>query len=149
LEYARIHRNSYKALFYIDATDEQSFLDGLLAIVDLIQINRASTFPSDDSMHVRKLAPLVKTWLSHRRSKWLIIVDNFDKPEDIDLWSAIPSSALGDVTVASRRSDAGEIGHWAPVEPMEEMESDEFLLKLAGYDLDKASDAEWSREISC
>ena len=145
LEYARIHCDSYKTLFYIDATDESSFLNGLLEILDLIHINGASAFPSDHSMHTRKLAPFVKTWLSHRKSKWLIIVDNFDKPEDVDLSSALPSSALGDVIVASRRSDAGEIGHWIPVEPMEEEESDELLLKVAGYDLDKVSDSERSR----
>jgi hypothetical protein len=142
LEYARIRCDSYKTLFYIDATDESSFFDGLLEILDLIQINGASAFPSDHSMHMRKLAPFVKTWLSNRKLKWLIIVDNFDKPEDFDLSSAIPSSALGDVIVASRRSDAGEIGHWIPVEPMEEIESDELLLKVAGYDLDKVGDAE-------
>jgi ubiquitin len=145
LEYVRIHRDSYNTLMYIDATDKQSFSDGLLEIVDLISISGGSAFPRDHAMHVRKLAPFVKTWLSNRRSKWLIIVDNFDNPEDIDLSSAIPSSILGDVIVASRRSDAGEIGHWVPVEPMEEMESDELLLKVAGYDINKVSDAEWSR----
>lgn len=149
LEYAQIHCDSYNTLLYIDATDEKTFLDGLLDIVNLIQINGGSAFPSDHAMHVRKLAPFVKTWLSHRRLKWLIIVDNFDKPEDIDLSSTIPSSTLGDVIVASRRSDAGEIGHWVPVERMEEIEADELLLKVVGYDLNKVSDAEWSALESC
>ncbi|KAN0071219.1 hypothetical protein V8E54_010650 [Elaphomyces granulatus] len=144
LEYARTHHESYRASFHVDATSKQTYIDGIVKIVDLIQMDGTNALPIDGSLPVQRLAPFVQTWLSRRRSRWLLIIDNYDDPKDIDQWSVIPSSGLGDVIITSRRSDAGKLGHSIPVEPMEDRESDELLLKMAGYDVNMASDTHWS-----
>jgi hypothetical protein len=145
LEYARLHSETYHVCFHVDATNNESFQDGLVNIVDMIQSSGSKIGRNEDTLALHTLAPTVKRWLSQCKSRWLLIFDSLDNPMEVKLASAIPSTGLGDVIITSQRSEAGALGHRIPVEPMENNESDELLLKCAGYNLDNITDTQCAR----
>ena len=73
----------------------------------------------------------VKSWLSQRRSRWLIIFDGYDNPHDIDLNYYIPTGSIGDVIVTSRQKAAERLGYGLTVDAMPDSEGQDLLLYLA------------------
>ncbi|OQV03704.1 hypothetical protein CLAIMM_08718 [Cladophialophora immunda] len=133
LAYAHRYAERYMLCFQIDATTEQTILESLAEIADMFDTEASVRQPGRNSPANRKLVPYVKLQLEQCKSRWLLIFDNYDNPAAVRLAPFLPRSLLGDIIVTSRRSDACALGHSIPVEPMEDDEAEELLLRLAGY----------------
>ena len=118
----------------LDASNKRTLLQGFASValeikqsmkLDPTQQQIGSGF--DDSTP----AIFVKSWLSQRKSRWLIIFDNHDSPQEVDLQSYIPRGSMGDVIVTSRRKNAERLGYGISVSGMEPTEAKDLLLSLA------------------
>jgi predicted ATP-dependent serine protease len=85
LAYASRHRKHYKNCLQIDASSKKSTLQGFAAAAAEIRAHLKENKISHERTSEETQVPFVKAWLSQRRSRWLIIFDNHDNPEEVEL----------------------------------------------------------------
>lgn len=134
LAYARRHRNMYKNCLQIDASSKRSLIQGFTAAAMEIraQLNLDPIQQQRDLDDVNALqVNFVKSWLSERKSQWLIIFDNHDNPAEVDLQWYFPRRSTGDIVITSRLKNAERLGYGVSVKGMNPPEAQGLLLKLA------------------
>lgn len=101
LAYARRHQASYSSVFWINATSELTVKAGFRAIAArLLKVQEMETL-SDDQAIARALE-----WLQNiRNTKWLLILDNHDDPDQFPLANYYPAAAHGSIIITTRLID--------------------------------------------
>lgn len=134
LAYARRHRNLYKNCLQIDASSKRSLIQGFtVAAMEIrAQLNLDPIQQQRDMDDINALqVNFVKSWLSERKSRWLIIFDNHDNPAEVDLQWYFPRRSMGDIVITSRLKNAERLGYGISVKGMNPPEAQDLLLKLA------------------
>ncbi|KFZ09362.1 hypothetical protein V502_08808 [Pseudogymnoascus sp. VKM F-4520 (FW-2644)] len=134
LAYARRHRNLYKNCLQIDASSRRSLIQGFtLAAMEIrAQLNLDPIQQQRDLDDINSLqVNFVKSWLSERKSRWLIIFDNYDNPAEVDLQWYFPRRSIGDIVITSRLKNSERVGYGISVKGMNPPEAQDLLLKLA------------------
>jgi ubiquitin len=133
LMFAQQARSDYSACIYIDASSNTTLQRSFTTIASNItlasrdlQTQSASQNPQEEGA-----IQLVKRWLSLRPSKWLIIFDNYDAPDEIDLTSYLPEQSTGDVLVTSRQNESGNLGTAIDLAPLNDGDATNLLISLA------------------
>ncbi|OBT98860.1 hypothetical protein VE01_03348 [Pseudogymnoascus verrucosus] len=144
LKYARLHRNDYTAVIWVDGTSPKTLassfnrissifpraLKGELQQRSNFQFSpRNSTTDLPATLHGGKLFDITK-WLrdSHDYS-WLVIIDNMDDPDMIDVVEQLIANwHHGHVIITSRNREASRLGTAIQVTEMELSEATELLL---------------------
>ncbi|KAL8860796.1 MAG: hypothetical protein Q9178_002826 [Gyalolechia marmorata] len=106
LEYCRRHRVSYRGIFWVDASSEA------LALQSYIHITIALSGESPPTIKEReKTIEIVKARIEDWNEPWLLVFDNYDKPDDFtDVRKFLPKSDRGHVIFTSRRRDLDRLG---------------------------------------
>lgn len=144
LKYARLHRNDYTAVIWVDGTSPKTLASSFKRISSVFppslkgriqrRNNRASSprFSTLDLPRTLYGGDLfdIRNWL--RKSpeySWLVIIDNMDDPDMIDvIEQLIVNWHNGHVIITSRNREASRLGTAIQVSEMELSEATELLL---------------------
>ncbi|KAF2740298.1 hypothetical protein EJ04DRAFT_548751 [Polyplosphaeria fusca] len=141
--YAKRHRNSYSAIFWLNINDEDSVKQSFAKMARQILRERptAARLSSVDlSEDLDGVVDAVKSWLSlPNNTRWLAIYDNYDNPKlpghDTDLTAVdirifLPESYQGSVIVTTRSSQV-EMGHKIKLRKLEGLQDGLRILSNA------------------
>jgi hypothetical protein len=124
VEYAHQHSVEYAYAFWATAALREALLSSYVVIAGLLKL------PEFDAKKQTLIVEVVMRWLaSHDR--WLLILDNVDRPDTIKPF--IPLKPTGHIVLTSRAQVFDAIGIVKPVElnVMSSEEGQTFLLKLS------------------
>jgi hypothetical protein len=128
IEYAYRYNHRYDAVFWIDVSDEQSFIDHLVILAQLLALQEQITARIATPYTITNLKLVVKQWLQALSDarRWLLILDNI---EDFALINDfIPSGGNGHVLMTVRAQAIGTIA--ASRHRLSEMSPEEGALLL-------------------
>ena len=105
LEYCRRKKdNPYSAIFWVDATTENSLKRSFQSISECIKVE------TDYLPNIDARVALVLKKLSSWTIRWLIVFDNYDSPDAFsNIRNFIPQSELGAILVTSRHPDSNAL----------------------------------------
>lgn len=141
IEYARLHKDQYKAVLWAVAESRESLLSDFVAIATVLNLPERNI--QDQSQTVRA----VKRWLE-TNTEWLLILDNADEPAIIEEF--LPEHAKGHILLTSRAQVFDSIGILNPIE-LEEMtpgDARDFLIKRTGRPNLEADEARALEELA-
>ncbi|OBT85618.1 hypothetical protein VE02_05176 [Pseudogymnoascus sp. 03VT05] len=120
--YAKRHKDSYSAIFWLNIKDEDSLKQSFAKIARQISREYPSTLQLSDvdiNESLDKVVDAVKAWLSRpNNTRWLMIFDNYDNPKlpinsdatAVDIRKILPESHQGSIIITTRSSQV-KIGH--------------------------------------
>jgi AAA+ ATPase superfamily predicted ATPase len=128
--YAKRHKDSYSAIFWLNIKDEDSLKQSFAKVAK--QISREHPLASqlsgvDVKENLDELIDAVKAWLSlPNNTRWLMIYDNYDNPKvasnmdpaAVDIHKLLPESYQGSVIITTRSSQV-KIGHLIRIRKLE------------------------------
>ncbi|KAL5325418.1 hypothetical protein ACEPPN_006543 [Leptodophora sp. 'Broadleaf-Isolate-01'] len=120
--YAKRHKDSYSAIFWLNIKDEDSLKQSFVRIARQIlrehpSASRLSNV--DTNENIDEVVDAVKAWLSLAdNTRWLMIYDNYDNPKlpgntdpaAVDIQKSLPESYQGSIIITTRSSQV-RIGH--------------------------------------
>lgn len=127
VQYAYLYRTEYDAVLWTIASDCPTLIMGFVEMARLLNL------PEKDEQNQSIIVEAVKRWL-HIHPRWLLILDNADKPELIREF--LPRDPKGHILLTSRAQVFDTLGIARPIE-LTEMTSEEayaFLCKRTGRD---------------
>jgi ATP/maltotriose-dependent transcriptional regulator MalT len=130
ITYAKRHRDSYSAIFWLNIKDEDSLKQSFAKAAR--QISREHLSASrisnmETNANIDDLVDAVKAWLSlPKNTRWLLIFDNYDNPKlsrntdpaAVDIRRFLPESYQGSIIITTRSSQV-EIGHLIRIRKLE------------------------------
>jgi ubiquitin len=147
LAYAARNRRLYRNCIQIEASSKKSVDESFAAVASTIKaalrMNNMPNANEADSLPIH----FVKEWLSQRRTRWLIIFDNYNDPDEVDIDWLVPRRSIGDVIINSRQKDAERMGHGISVEGMDPTEAQSLILTLACPGQHKRTEQQLNRAI--
>lgn len=139
--YAKRHKESYSAIFWLNIRDEDSLKQSFVKVAKRI----LREHPSSSSLSrvgmgedLDEVVDAVKAWLSvSGNTRWLMVFDNYDNPKfpdntdpaAVDIRRFLPESYQGSVIVTTRSSQV-RIGHTMKITKLEDMQAS---LKILSY----------------
>jgi hypothetical protein len=101
IAYAKRHRYSYSSIFWLNANNEATLNNSLRALANRILPPETVNKLDDDQLWVH-----VSNWLSKLdNTRWLLIFDNHDDPDQYEITKYYPSVAHGSIIITTRRPD--------------------------------------------
>jgi hypothetical protein len=133
IAYAKRYKNTYSAVFWLNAKDADSLKQSFSRAAK--QILREHPLTSqlssiDMAGNLDGVIESVKIWLSHpKNTRWLLIYDNYDNPKipgntdtaAIDIRRYFPESYQGSIIITTRLSQI-KLGSQIPIKKMTNME---------------------------
>jgi len=120
--YAKRHKDTYSAIFWLNIKDEDSLKQSFVKLAKQISREYRSVIPVSNLManqNLDEVVESVKSWLSlPNNTRWLMIYDNYDTPKlsrgtdpaAIDIRKFLPESYQGSIIITTRSSEV-RIGH--------------------------------------
>ncbi|RYP50015.1 hypothetical protein DL768_004370 [Monosporascus sp. mg162] len=129
IAYAKWHKGSHSAVFWLNIKDENSLKHSFSMVAKRIlrEHPSASRLSSVDTENLDEVIDAVKAWLSlPNNTRWLLIYDNYDNPKlpnnndpaALDIDDFLPESYQGSVIITTRSSQV-KIGHPIRIRKME------------------------------
>ena len=120
--YAKRHKDSFSAIFWLNIKDEDSLKQSFAKAARQIlrehpSASRLSNMDTNENLD--DVVDTVKAWLSQpNNTRWLLIYDNYDNPKlpgntdpaAVDIQKFLPESYQGSVVITTRSSQV-RIGH--------------------------------------
>lgn len=140
IEYAYRHAADYDLVCWIRADQPPLVRASLAGLAEYLGLPA----PSASGIDLTMRAVLDALRRGEPYSRWLLIFDNADQPEELQPF--IPSGGLGDVLITSRNHRWGPVVDTIPLDVFERAESVQFLLKrvpkrLSEADADKLAES--------
>jgi NB-ARC domain len=97
--YAKRHRSSYPSVFWLNATSESTLNSSLRGVANRVLPPETVSKLDDDQLRVQ-----VSNWLSELdNTRWLLILDNYDDPDQYQIAEYYPSVAHGSVIITTQQ----------------------------------------------
>jgi hypothetical protein len=137
--YAKRHKDTYSAIFWLNANDEDSLKQSFAKIAKRILREHPSASRLsgiDIQRNLEEVVDAVNEWLSlPYNTRWLMIFDNYDNPqlpgqEDpsaLNIRKFLPESYQGSVIITTRSSEL-EIGKNLSIRKLENMRESLLIL---------------------
>jgi hypothetical protein len=148
VEFINVYREKFQSVLWINCASKESILNDFeaaaLEIKAHAKTNKRSPkwitdFESAENKESKRKTPavqLVQTWLSQaNNSRWLIVFDGLDTPDEIDVDEYLPESHAGHVIITSRNRNADTYatdGHILRLELLSTENAASLLLRKAG-----------------
>src|SRR5271154_6809030 len=101
ITYAKRHRHSYSSIFWLNANTEATLNNSLRAVANRILPPKTVSKLDDDQVWVH-----ISNWLSKLdNTRWLLIFDNHDNPDQYEIAKYYPSVAHGSIIITTRQPD--------------------------------------------
>jgi len=98
ITYAKRHGNTYSSVFWLNATSEVTLKGSFRNVAYRILALETVDQLDDDRLWIG-----VSNWLCELdNSRWLLIYDNYDDPEEYDITKKYPPVAHGSIIVTTR-----------------------------------------------
>jgi ATP/maltotriose-dependent transcriptional regulator MalT len=132
IEYAKRHRNSHSAIFWLNIKDKDSLKQSFAKVARQILQEHPSASPlsgKDLKDNLDEAVDGVKRWLSlASNTRWLLVYDNYDNPKlpgsidptALDIRKYLPESYQGSVIITTRSSQV-TIGNRIHVKKLENL----------------------------
>ena len=132
IAYAKRHRHSYSAIFWLNIKDEDCLKQSFAKIARQILREHPSASQLsgiDLKDNFDEMVDAVKRWLSlPNNTRWLLVYDNYDNskipgnidPTAVDIRQYLPESYQGSIIITTRSSQV-RIGHRIQVKKLEDM----------------------------
>jgi hypothetical protein len=132
IAYAKRHKDSYSAIFWLNIKDEDSLKQSFVKVAKHISRQHSSALPPgnvDTIENLDEIVDMVKAWLSlPHNTRWLLIYDNYDNPKlpgktdpmAIDVRKFLPESYQGSIIITTRSSEV-RIGHSIQIRKLGDM----------------------------
>ena len=142
IAYAKRHKDSYSAIFWLNIKDEDSLKQSFVKAARQIlrEHPSASRLSSVDiKENLDEVVDAVKAWLSlPNNTRWLTIFDNYDNPKlagntdpmAVDIRKFLPESYQGSVIITTRSSQV-KIGHPIQIKKLEDVRDSVKILSNA------------------
>jgi hypothetical protein len=142
IAYAKRHKDSYSAIFWLNIKDEDSLKQSFAKAARQIlrEHPSASRLSSVDiKENLDEVVDAVKAWLSlPNNTRWLTIYDNYDNPKlagntdlmAVDIRKFLPESYQGSVIITTRSSQV-KIGHPIQIGKLEDVHDSVKILSNA------------------
>jgi hypothetical protein len=99
INYAKRHCTSYSSVFWLNATSESTLNSSLRDMANRILPPETVSKLDDDQLRIQ-----VSNWLSELdNTRWLLILDNYDDPDQYNLTKYYPSVAHGSIIITTRQ----------------------------------------------
>jgi hypothetical protein len=117
--YAKRHKDSYSAIFWLNIKDEDSLKQSFAKVAKQILREHPSASGLSSVDIKGDLDEVIKSWLSlPNNTRWLMIYDNYDNPKlpgntdpaAVNIYKFLPESYQGSVIITTRSSQI-KIGH--------------------------------------
>lgn len=133
---------TYGIIVWIDASTEITLIRTFSNIVDKLPTPGLSFL--DDNARVSH----VKTFLNQTPQSWLLIFDNFDRPDLFpNITDFFPTSKNGAFIVTSRHNESERLGTTIAVPKMSDVESIQLLIHRANAEMTQ-DNTEYARDIA-
>ena len=97
--YAKRNRSSYSSVFWFNASSESTMNNSLRGVA-----NRILPLETVSKLDDHQLRIQVSNWLSELdNTRWLLIFDNYDDPDQYQIVEYYPSAAHGSVIITTRQ----------------------------------------------
>jgi hypothetical protein len=101
IAYSKRHRHSYSSIFWLNANTEVTLNNSLRAVANRILPPETVSKLDDDQIWV-----YISNWLSKLdNTRWLLIFDNHDNPDQYEITKYYPSVAHGSIILTTRQPD--------------------------------------------
>ncbi|HEY1705667.1 MAG TPA: FxSxx-COOH system tetratricopeptide repeat protein, partial [Trebonia sp.] len=140
-EYAYRYRSDYDLVWWIPADQLPSVRGSLAALAQRLRVD-AQPMAGIDGLITAVLDALRR---GEPYSRWLLVFDNADQPEEIS--QLIPQQGPGDVLVTSRNHRWNSVIDTVPMDVFPRAESKEFLRKRVPRGLSEANADELAKEL--
>jgi hypothetical protein len=140
IEYAYLFRSEYELVWWIPADQPALVRSSLAALADLIGLESASAA----GIETAASATLDALRRGEPYSRWLLIFDNADQPEDIN--DIIPRGP-GDVLITSRNHRWDSVVDTVSVDVFSREESTDFLAKRVRQGINKSEAERLAEEL--
>ncbi|KAG4433866.1 hypothetical protein IFR05_010652 [Cadophora sp. M221] len=131
------HGQKYEMIFWVDATSPEATMQGFTKVAE------ALLKPRFQQTEVEANMQYVRTTLSSKAGKWLLVFDNFDYPESFRtkrLKEYFPSIGPGSILITSRQAEVRSMGHHSlEINQLSEAEGLEVLLHRTRRELSELS----------
>ena len=98
IAYSKRHRDFYSSAFWLNATSEATLKTSLRNLA-----NRISPLEIVNQVNDERLWIKVSNWLSEpSNSRWLLLYDNYNDPDQYDVTKYYPSVTHGSIVVTTR-----------------------------------------------
>lgn len=147
LEYCERQHRAGRDVFWIDATEERTAVQGYEQLLEIIGSDSLR-----QEMHKKSGMEIVQTMrslLSNRKDKWILVFDNQDDPERFPNFSSFfPTSYIGagQIIITSRHPESVRYGTALPVGKMAEKDAIELFFSQCNIAAEKLSNS--SREAA-
>jgi hypothetical protein len=112
IRYAKRYHTSYSSVFWVNATSESTLRTSLRRLAPQILLNETDHL-DDDQLWFQ-----ISLWLSNlENSRWLLIFDNYDDPNQYQIEQYYPFVAHGSIIITTRQPDRGN-GYQIKVQSM-------------------------------
>jgi hypothetical protein len=99
INYAKRHCISYSSVFWLNATSESALNSSLRGVANRILPPETVSKLDDDQLRIH-----VSNWLSELdNTRWLLILDNYDDPDQYNLTQYYPSVAHCSIIITTRQ----------------------------------------------
>jgi hypothetical protein len=113
IRYAKRHHTSYSSVFWVNATSESTLRTSLRRLAPQILPSETVDQLDDDQLWAQ-----ISLWLSKlENSRWLLIFDNYDDPNQCQIEQYYPFVAHGSIIITTRQPDRVN-GHQIKVQSM-------------------------------
>jgi ATP/maltotriose-dependent transcriptional regulator MalT len=133
IAYAKRHRHSYSAIFWLNIKDEESLKQSFAKVANRILREHPSASQLggiDLKDNFDEIVDAVKMWLSlPNNTRWLLVYDNYDNPKvpgntdstALDIRKYLPESYQGSVIITTRSSQV-KVGHRIQVQKLKDVD---------------------------
>jgi NB-ARC domain len=99
ITYTKRHRASYTSIFWLNATSEATLKTSLRNVANRTFLPETVSKLDDNQICIH-----VSNWLSEQgNTRWLLIFDNYDEPDQYQVEKYYPSVAHGSVIITTRQ----------------------------------------------
>jgi hypothetical protein len=101
IRYAKQHHTSYSSVFWVNATSKSALITSLRRLAPQILPGETVNQLDDDRLWTQ-----ISLWLSElENSRWLLIFDNYDDPNQYQIEQYYPFVAHGSIIITTRQPD--------------------------------------------
>ncbi|KAK5399989.1 hypothetical protein LTR06_011355 [Exophiala xenobiotica] len=118
ITFAKGHQNDYGSIFWLNAASEATLKDSFRLVAEVI-----FDVQDDGVVEAEQILAQTRRWLSDRQNtRWLLIFDNYDEPDQYQVEQYYPYVSHGAIVVTTRRPDlvAGTEIRMQPLRSVEE-----------------------------
>lgn len=123
ITYAKRYRYFYSSTFWLNANTEATLNSSLRAMANRIIPSETISKLDDDQVWIH-----ISNWLSEQdNSRWLLVFDNYDDPDEYKITQYHPSVAHGSIIITTRQPDRAN-GEKIKVQSMAKVEESLCIL---------------------